>query len=239
MLAIAATALVGSVIGGLAGYGTGLLLPLVLVPVVGAQATVPLMAVAMLIMNGSRLVAFRDQVDRRAAAIVGLSAAPMAAVGATGFVTLDAHAASLVLGLVLLAMVPARRLLAGLDRRWPLWALVPAGAAFGFLSGAATGTGVLLVAILTLAGLRGTAVVATDAAVSVSYGLAKVAAFQAAGALDARLWLAGIGIGLVTVPGAFIARWLARRLSARVHAGLLDATVVVGALALVWRGIRP
>jgi uncharacterized membrane protein YfcA len=234
---IAGTALVGSIIGALAGYGTGLLLPLALVPVVGAEATVPLMAVAMLAMNGSRLVAFREAVDGRAVLIVGLAAAPMAALGALGFARLDAPAATILLGTVLMALVPARRLLKGHGARWPAPALAAAGAGFGLLSGAATGTGVLLVAILNAAGLAGTAVVATDAAISVAYGLVKVTTFQINGQLTPNLWIAGLGIGLVTVPGAFIARALAHRLSARVHATLLDAVVVVGGLAMVWRGI--
>ena len=37
-----------SILGGLAGYGTGLILPVFLVPVVGVGNVIPVMAVAML-----------------------------------------------------------------------------------------------------------------------------------------------------------------------------------------------
>jgi membrane protein YqaA with SNARE-associated domain len=39
---IAAMAAVASIIGGVAGYGTGALMPLVLVPIVGAEPVVPI-----------------------------------------------------------------------------------------------------------------------------------------------------------------------------------------------------
>ena len=42
LTAIATMALLASVIGGVAGYGTGALMPLVLVPIVGAEPVVPI-----------------------------------------------------------------------------------------------------------------------------------------------------------------------------------------------------
>ncbi len=41
---IAAMALVASFVGGVAGYGTGALMPLVLVPIVGAEPVVPILS---------------------------------------------------------------------------------------------------------------------------------------------------------------------------------------------------
>ena len=46
---VAVTALAAQVIGGLAGYGTGLLMPLVLVPLIGAQAVVPVIGLSAII----------------------------------------------------------------------------------------------------------------------------------------------------------------------------------------------
>ena len=46
ILLVAAVALFASVIGGLAGYGTGALMPLVLVPLVGAEPVVPIIAIS-------------------------------------------------------------------------------------------------------------------------------------------------------------------------------------------------
>ena len=61
-------AAVASIIGGVAGYGTGALMPLVLVPIVGAEPVVPIIAISALFTNTSRAIAFRDVIDWRRAA---------------------------------------------------------------------------------------------------------------------------------------------------------------------------
>src|SRR2546421_292882 len=64
---IAGMALVASVVGGVAGYGTGALMPLVLVPMVGAEPVVPILSISALLTNASRAAAFWSFVDGRRA----------------------------------------------------------------------------------------------------------------------------------------------------------------------------
>src|SRR5438046_4840198 len=86
---IAGMALVASIVGGVAGYGTGALMPLVLVPIVGAEPVVPIISLSALFTNASRVAAFRHLIDARLAAIVLLSAVPTCAVGAWGYTKLS------------------------------------------------------------------------------------------------------------------------------------------------------
>ena len=63
---IALAGLVGflsSLMGGLSGFGTGLVLPVLLAPLVGVTNVVPVMAVAMLFNNSSRVVAFWREIQ--------------------------------------------------------------------------------------------------------------------------------------------------------------------------------
>ena len=46
LLLVAGVALFAAIIGGLAGYGTGALMPLVLVPLIGAEPVVPIIAIS-------------------------------------------------------------------------------------------------------------------------------------------------------------------------------------------------
>ena len=82
LILIGAVALVASVVGGVAGYGTGALMPLVLVPIVGAEPVVPILSLSALFTNGSRTAAF-SLVDWRRAAIVLVAAVPTTALGAS------------------------------------------------------------------------------------------------------------------------------------------------------------
>ena len=46
LVLVGGMALLASIVGGLAGYGTGALMPLVLVPLIGAEPVVPIIAIS-------------------------------------------------------------------------------------------------------------------------------------------------------------------------------------------------
>ena len=74
---VAVMAVSGSLIGGVAGYGTGALMPLVLVPILGAEPIVPIIAIRALFTNTGRVIAFRRLIDGRRDAIVLVGAIPL------------------------------------------------------------------------------------------------------------------------------------------------------------------
>src|SRR5213083_1608227 len=82
---IAGMALVASVVGGVAGYGTGALMPLVLVPMVGAEPVVPIIAISALLTNSGRALAFRQYVDGRRGLIVLCGSVPPCILSAYGY----------------------------------------------------------------------------------------------------------------------------------------------------------
>lgn len=234
---IAVTALAAQVIGGIAGYGTGLLMPMVLVPIIGAEAIVPVISLSALITNPTRIVVFREHLDVGRAVLIAAFAIPTTMLGAWLYTSLSGREAAIVIGLSLLAMVPLRRYLANRQFRLSGAGVPVAGSVYGFLSGGMSGVGVLLISMLMAMGLTGKAVIATDALASTLVGLAKTGVFVAAGALPAKLWLVAILIGVMATPGTLLARWLTSRFSARLHDTMIEATVVLGGLMLVWRGL--
>jgi len=60
LLLVAGVALFASIVGGVAGYGSGALLPLVLVPLIGAEPVVPILSLSALTTNISRSIRGRD-----------------------------------------------------------------------------------------------------------------------------------------------------------------------------------
>src|SRR5438132_2879120 len=111
LLLVAGVALFASVVGGLAGYGTGALMPLVLVPLIGAEPVVPIIAISSIFTNLSRFAAYVRYADHRRALIVILAAMFTTALGAYGYTRLTNAGAALVIGAMLLSSVPLRRLL--------------------------------------------------------------------------------------------------------------------------------
>jgi uncharacterized membrane protein YfcA len=50
--------------------------------------------------------------------------------------------------------------------------------------------------------------------------------------------LLGLAIGAAGFPAAFLSKRLAQRIGERVHLGILDAAVLVGAVLLIVEGLR-
>jgi uncharacterized membrane protein YfcA len=224
-----------SILGGLSGFGVGLALPVFLVPVVGIANVVPVMAVAMIFNNGSRVIAFGQQIQWSNAKRILAVGLPACIAGAYSYTLLPTRWIALILGSFLLLSVPLRRILKNANLHLNHSQEVFAGAIFGYLNGGLTGTGILLVSILMSAGVTGAALVASDAIVSVVMGVSKILIFGGFAGLDAKLAIIGVLVGLFTVPGAFVARWLLKQMPAGVHAWLMEAIVIIGAVVMIWR----
>src|SRR5437870_4227249 len=98
LLLIAGMALFASVVGGVSGYGTGALMPLVLVPILGPEPVVPIVAISALFNNTSRATVFRQVVDWRRVIVVLPLALPTAVIGAFIYTRLSGRGAALVIG---------------------------------------------------------------------------------------------------------------------------------------------
>jgi len=102
---VAAVAFVASLVGGVLGYGTGALMPLVLVPLIAAGPVVPIIAISAMFSNTSRMSAFIKHVDWRRAAVVLILSVPFCVLGAWGYTRLTSANAALVIGGVLILSV--------------------------------------------------------------------------------------------------------------------------------------
>ncbi len=234
LVLVAGVALVASVIGGVAGYGTGALMPLVLVPIVGAEPVVPIIAISSLFSNTSRAYAFKSYVDRRRAGIVLIAAIPTCILGAYGYTKLDNAGAALVIGVMLMVSVPLRRFLKHRGFTVGDAGLGVASVGWGVVVGGTAGAGIILLSLLMAAGLEGAAVIATDAAISIVIGIVKVSVFVGTGVVGAQVVALAVLIGLIAVPGSFLAKRFVETMPVHVHTGILDAVVIVGAVFLLY-----
>jgi uncharacterized membrane protein YfcA len=164
LLLVAGVAMLASVVGGLAGYGTGALMPLVLVPLIGAEPVVPIIAISAIITNFSRATAYFRYVDRRRALIVIAAAALTTALGAYGYTRLNNAGAALVIGSMLILSIPLRRLARRRDLRISDAGLGASAVGYGVVVGGTSGSGVILLSLLMAAGLEGAAVIAYTSA---------------------------------------------------------------------------
>ena len=238
LLLVAVVALVASVIGGVSGYGNGALMPLILVPMVGAAPVVPIIAISALFNNFGRVSAFFKYLDRRRA-IIGVAASlPTCVLGAWGYTFLTGNGAALVIGSMLILSVPLRRLLKHHNVRVGDRGFAFGAVGYGVVVGGTAGSGVIMLSLLMAAGLEGAAVVATDAAISIVVSVTKVLVFGFAGVLSAQTIALALLIGVIAFPGAFLARLFVERMPVHVHTAILDFIVLLGGAMMIVAAFR-
>lgn len=226
-----------SLVGGVTGYGTGALMPLVLVPIVGPEPVVPIIAISATLTNVSRSLAFRGAIDWRRARLVVLAAVPTCVLGAWGYTLLSGPGAMLLIGAMLVVAVVLRRVVGRYDFRVHDRGLAVGACGWGFVVGGANGAGVIIISLLMAAGLTGAAVIATDAALSVVIGVVRFLVFGVAGVVTAKVLAVALLIGTATLPGAFLARLIVKRLPIHVHTAMLDAVVMIGGAVMIARAV--
>ncbi len=233
-LLIAAIAFGTAVFHSIGGFAGGLLLAICLAPIVGVKETVPLTSMAMIVSNSARIWAFRNAVNWRAFLYLFGAAAPGVVAGAVFYVTLPVHHVALLLGIFLIATVPLRRRLEARRFRFGLRGLAFAGMPFGLISGTTFGAGMMLAPFMLGAGLLGESLVATVAALGFSVNVIKSLIFGFSPLLTQTLAAGGLLIGLCTIPGTYLGRWIVRNTPIRVHTLYLEALIFVGAAYFLW-----
>jgi len=235
---VAAAAMGAAIVSGVGGFGTGVILAALLAPMIGIKAVIPVLAVAGAIINAGRFWFYRAHLERPTLVLVLAVSIPFLVLGTWIYSILDVRVLGTLLGVVVIGSIPLRRFLAQrkivLERK----GLAIGSGVFGLATGVATGTGVIMVTLLLGTGMAGTAVLATDAMISIVLDLCKAALFHKFALLDRESLFTGIVIGVATIPGSAVAAWLVTRMHAHLHVLFMEALILIGGLSLIinsWR----
>jgi len=238
-LALVAVAGMGAaIVSGVGGFGTGVILAALLAPLIGIKAVIPVLAVAGVVINAGRFWFYRANLERRSLALVLAVSLPFLVLGTWIYSILDVRILGTVLGLVVIASIPLRRVLLRKKITLDAKGLAIGSGVFGLATGVATGTGVIMVTLLLGTGMSGTAVLATDALISIVLDLCKAALFHRFALLDSQSVSTGIVIGAATIPGSAVAAWLVTRMHAHLHVLFMEALILIGGISLIvnsWR----
>ena len=226
--------LAAGTLGGIVGFGSSVMLMPALVIVFGPREAVPIMAVASIMANASRVAAWWREVDWRVVAAYSATAAPAAALGAATLLALPTRSVEAVLGLFFIAMIPARRWMARREWRLRLWHLAVFGAGIGLLTGLVATTGPINAPFFLAYGLVKGAYLGTEALGSLAMYLATAITFRSLGALPLETLGKGLVVGSSLVAGAFIAKRFVRRIDAERFRLLMDALLLMAGLTMLW-----
>jgi uncharacterized protein len=230
---ILAVGLLAGTVGGVVGFGASILLLPVLVWAFGAKEAVPLMALAALLANASRVAVWWRDVDWKVNAVYCAAAVPAAALGARLLVTLNARMIETALGVFLIAAVPMRRWLIGRGFRMTLGGMAVVGGGIGFLTGLVASTGPINTPFFLAYGLQKGAFIATEAVGSAAISLTKAAVFKSFGVLTPVTLLRGLIIGTSLMAGSWASKRIVQHMDATQYQWVLELMMVGAALFIL------
>ena len=236
---VLAVGLVAGTLSGIVGFGASIMLMPVLVIAYGPLAAVPIMAIASVMANLSRVMVWWRDVDWRACAAYSATGIPAAALGARTLLLLPPRVVEIALGAFFIAMIPVRRWLAARALELHLWHLALAGLFIGFLTGIVVTTGPISVPAFLAYGLVKGAFLATEAAGSLGIYVAKSIVFRSFGALPWEAIVKGLVIGSSLMAGSYLAKRFVLKLPAERFRLLMDGMMLMSGLAMLWAALAP
>lgn len=230
--------LAAGALSAIVGTGASIILLPVLILQFGPQQAVPIMAVAAVMGNIGKSLAWWRDIDWRAFAAYSVTGVPGAALGARTLLVLPASIVEIGLGLFFLGLIPIRRWMRVRDVQMPLWQLAAAGAVIGFLTGIVLSTGPLSIPAFGAVGLSKGALLSTEAVASLTLMISKAATFQLLGALPWPQIVQGLIVGASMIVGSFAAKRIVDRMNVKTFESMLDVMLVIAGITMLWTGFN-
>ena len=237
-LIILTVGLIAGTLSGIVGFGSSIMLMPVLVITFGPREAVPIMAVAAIMANLSRVAVWWRVIDWRAVGVYALTGIPASALGARTLLVLPPRLVEVVLAVFFIGMIPMRRWLATRNFRLRLWLLAVVGAVIGFLTGIVVSTGPINTPFFLAYGLIKGAFLGTEAMASLAVYISKSLVFRSYGALPLTAIAQGLIIGCSLTVGSFIAKRFVLSLEPEKFRLLMDALLLVSGLTMLWTAFR-
>ena len=235
-LLLAVVAFVAATLAAVTGFGGAAVLLPVLVAIFGVRAAIPILTVAQLIGNGSRVWFNRTLLDWRVVAWFALGGVPMALVGGALFARAPLSALTRLLGAFLIMIVLWRRLRPGPPRRPPLESFAFIGAGASFLSALLGSVGPIMAPFFLAYGLIKGAYIGTEALATVVMHVTKLVAYRQGAVLTGSTIVAGLALGPIMIAGSWAGKRIVDRLPDWLFVVLIELTLVVAGLPFLIRG---
>jgi uncharacterized membrane protein YfcA len=236
LVEIAAVALVASTLAAVSGFGGAAVLLPILVTSFGMREAIPILTVAQLVGNGSRVWFNRHELNWRVVAWFALGGIPLALIGGRLFAQAPLPLLTRLLGLFLILVVVWRQFRPKASAKPPIWSFSLIGAGASFLSALLGSVGPLMAPFFLSYGLVKGAYIGTEALATVVMHVFKLVAYHQSSILPAPAVVAGLAIGPVMILGSYLGKRLVDRLAERVFVWIIEATLLIAGVGFLWKG---
>jgi uncharacterized membrane protein YfcA len=233
---VGGAAYVASTLAAVTGFGGAAVLLPVLVAAFGVRDAIPILTVAQLIGNGSRVWFNREELDLHVVGWFALGGIPLALLGGLLFASAPLGALTRILGAFLLFVVAWRHLRPGPPRRIPLRAFAPLGAVSSFLSALLGSVGPLMAPFFLAYGLVKGAYIGTEAFSTVVMHVTKLVAYGSTSLLTPASVATGLALGPIMIVGSFTGKRIVDRIPEHIFVAVIEGVLIVAGLTFLIAG---
>ena len=231
---LALCTLAASMLSAVTGFGGAAILLPVLVLMFGVRDAVPILTVAQVIGNASRVWMNRRDVHYPVVGWFLIGAVPMGLLGGWLFASAPLPFLTRLLGIFLLVLVVGRHVASGKIPPMRLRWFAPLGGFTSFLSALVGTAGPIVAPFLLAFGLVKGAYIGTEALAALLMHATKLVAYGGGAALTLPAISIGMMLGPVMIAGSLLGKRFVDRVSERFFSRLVDAAmIVVGALFII------
>lgn len=236
-IAVILLAVLSGIISGVVGTGSSILLIPALTYVFGAKEAVPIMALASVMGNLSRIYLWRHSIRFKPLFYYLLLGIPAVILGANTLWIMSEKWLNIGMGLFFILMIPVLHLLRKYQIQMKTYQVIIAGAVIGYLTGVVFSTGPLTIPIFSAYGLTLGPLLATEAAASFVIYLTKAMTFSQLGAVNSFILISGGLVGCGLTVGNYLGKKLVLKLTPTLFQRLLDAMLIFAGSSLFINGV--
>ncbi len=224
---------IAATISGAAGFGGALLLLPVLKGVVGIKAAVPILTIAQIFGNASRVWFGRKELQWKPIVYFVVAAIPLSVVGSYLFTDIDSKKITFGIGIFLILIVLYRRLKIK-SISFGNRGMLIGGGLTGFLSGLAGSAGPLGAAFFLGLNLSAVAYVASEAFTALTMHLTKTVVYGRYALVGLAELYYGLFIGVAMILGSWAGKRIIQKLSKTTFIIVVEILLVISGIQLVW-----
>lgn len=236
-VAVVLLAILSGVISGVVGTGASILLIPALTYVFGAKEAVPIMALASVMGNLSRIYLWRHSIRFKPLFYYLLLGIPAVILGANTLWIMPERWLNMGMGMFFILMIPVLHLFRKHQIKMKTYQVIIAGAVIGYLTGIVFSTGPLTIPVFSAYGLTLGSLLATEAAASFIIYLTKALTFNQLGAVNSFILISGALVGCGLVAGNYLGKKLVLKLTPKLFQWLLDVMLLFAGGSLLFNGI--
>ena len=216
-----------AVLHGSIGMAGGVIMAAILAHFIGIKSAVPVMTCALVFSHLSRAIMYFRDTDWKIAFRVLLFGCPTIVVGALIFSVISPRTIAIIFVVFLVASFPIKywarknRIVTGPKL------LASASMIWGMLAGNVIGPAFFLTPFLLGTGMNRMTFVGTLASVTLVMNILKLSVFGATNLITYEMFMLGVLIGIMTIPGNWVGRSILKRMQDSDHRLIIDILTVL------------